>query len=124
MHLHHGVLIIFGLISIALSAALYPIPEHPLSSTHSLEPALQASHPMVDVMLHSEVPEDEAVQQAAKVDIQAILYRTSRKIYSCPKLTISKVEWDGKFRDSKKTSLKIAFDISVSGCDQRTWGFI
>ncbi|KAJ3881316.1 hypothetical protein F5051DRAFT_425850 [Lentinula edodes] len=98
--------IILGCVSVALTAALPPVPEH----TFSLKP-----HPKVDVTLHGKAPADEAATRAAKIEIQALLYQVSGKIDGSPDLTIHTIHWNGKPQGSTETPDRITFDASVSG---------
>ncbi|KAJ3998697.1 hypothetical protein F5050DRAFT_1710356 [Lentinula boryana] len=105
------IVIILGLVSVALAAALSPILEHP-SSKSSLDASSQTIRPTVDVTFHGNFPGDD-VSRSARIDVQSILYEAARKIYGTPDLSINKATWDAK-QQSTKTE-KITFEASVSG---------
>ncbi|KAJ3733987.1 hypothetical protein DFJ43DRAFT_1065528 [Lentinula guzmanii] len=105
------IVIILGLVSAALAAALSPILEHP-SPKSSLDASSQAIRPTVDVTFHGNFPGVD-VTRSARIDVQAILYEAARKIHGTPDFTINEATWDAK-QQSENTE-KITFEVSVSG---------
>ncbi|KAJ3815438.1 hypothetical protein F5876DRAFT_61594 [Lentinula aff. lateritia] len=90
--------IILGCVSVALTAALPPVPKHVMGMT-----------------LHGKTPTDEAVTRAAKIEVQALLYQVAGKIEGAPDLTIHTIDWNGKPQGSTETPDRITFEFSVSG---------
>ncbi|KAJ3903810.1 hypothetical protein F5879DRAFT_119747 [Lentinula edodes] len=106
--------IILGCVSVVLTAALPPVPEHP-------SPTLE-SHTKVVVTLHGKTPTDETVTLAIKIEIQTLLWSAARKIHGTPDLTIDAIEWDGKPQGSTETPNRISFLATVSGLRQEDSG--
>ncbi|KAJ3981523.1 hypothetical protein F5890DRAFT_536269 [Lentinula detonsa] len=106
------IVIILGLVSVALAAALSPILEHPGSPKSSLDASSQAIRPTVDVTFHGNFPGVD-VSRSARIDVQAILYEAARKIHGTPDFTINEATWDAK-QQSENTE-KITFEVAVSG---------